>query len=280
MVQQQDIQDFLKIHRAKITPEMAGLKVYGPRRVKGLRREEVAMLAGISVDYYKRIERGRAGVLSESVIEGLVHALHLDSAASAYLRQLLHAAESRRGESTESRAQAEIRPSLTRLLDTMTQPAYLRNNRFDILATNELARALYSPIYDYDPSPTPNIARFLFLAPQAPEFYLEYEKTRFEFAAVLRSEAGKALNDPALQGLIEELKATSQAFCEAWEVFDISYHCPGPKLLGHPVTGPLRLDFEVLELPNDAGLRINTYTCRPGSPEADLLRLLEDRASA
>src|SRR3954451_6160642 len=175
-----DLREFLTTRRARITPEQSGLPVYGAdRRVTGLRREEVALLAGISVEYYTRLERGSVGSVSESVLDGLVHALQLDEAERDHLYRLVRTASTpTRHAVRRTPARRRVRPAIERILDQMPMPAYLRNGRFDILAANALGQALYSPLYDHaaahTPGQVPNSARFCFLDPNASEFFVDY----------------------------------------------------------------------------------------------------------
>ena len=169
-----DLRDFLVTRRARLTPEQAGLQVFGgQRRVSGLRREEVAALAGISIEYYTRLERGSIGEVSDSVLDGVVHALQLDEAERDHLYRLVRTKSNRRPV-RRSPAKRRVRPTVQRMLDLMPTPAYLRNGRFDILASNELGRALYSPVYEQ--GATPNTARFVFLDPAAADFFVDFER--------------------------------------------------------------------------------------------------------
>ena len=198
-----EIRDFLTSRRARLTPEQAGLPIFGAnRRVVGLRREEVAMLAGISVEYYTRLERGNVGAVSDSVVDGLAHALQLDDAERDHLDHLVHTAATRR-RARRSPVKKRVRPTIQRMLDLMPMPAYLRNGRMDILAANDLGRALYSPVYD-DYGDTPNTARFAFLSRQAPEFFTDFTKVQDDAVAFLRAEAGRDPYDKDLQDLIGE----------------------------------------------------------------------------
>ena len=166
-----DIREFLTSRRAKITPEQAGLPAYGSnRRVTGLRREEAAMLAGISVEYYTRLERGNAAGASEDVLEGVARALQLDEAERAHLFDLVRAANATSRPTRRRPAQERVRPTVQRILDSMTAPAYVRNGRLDLIAANRLGHALYAPVFE-DPSGTPNMARFIFLTPRACDFF-------------------------------------------------------------------------------------------------------------
>jgi transcriptional regulator with XRE-family HTH domain len=267
-----DIRDFLATRRARITPEQSGLPVYGAnRRVTGLRREEVALLAGISVEYYTRLERGNVGGVSDSVLEGISHALQLDEAERDHLLRLVRAAVTRRP-TRRVPSRKRVRPTLQCILDLMPMPAYLRNGRFDILASNELGRALYSPLYEE--SSTPNSARFVFLSPNAHEFFLEFDKIQDDAVAFLRAEAGRDPYDKGLQDLIGELSTRSERFRQRWASHDVRYHRSGTKRLHHPLVGDLSLDFEALELPGDEGQRLNVYTAPPDSTTAEALSML------
>jgi transcriptional regulator with XRE-family HTH domain len=267
-----DIRDFLATRRAKITPEQAGLPVYGAnRRVTGLRREEVALLAGISVEYYTRLERGNVGTVSDSVLEGVAHALQLDEAERDHLFRLMRTAATRRP-SRRTPSRRRVRPTIQRMLDLMPMPAYLRNGRFDILAANDLGKALYSPLYEE--SETPNSARFVFLSPAASEFFLDFDKVQNDAVAFLRVEAGRVPYDKELQDLIGELSTRSETFRQRWAAHDVRYHRTGTKRLHHPLVGDLALDFEAFELPGDEGQRLNVYTAPPDSPTAEALAML------
>ncbi len=267
-----DIRDFLTTRRARITPEQSGLPAYGAnRRVTGLRREEVAVLAGISVEYYTRLERGNVGGVSESVLDGVAHALQLDEAERDHLFRLVRVAATRRP-TRRAPSRRRVRPTIQRMLDLMPMPAYLRNGRFDILAANDLGRALYSPLYEE--SDTPNSARFVFLSPAAPEFFLDFDKIQDDAVAFLRAEAGRDPYDKELQDLIGELSTRSERFRQRWAAHEVRYHRTGTKRLHHPLVGDLALDFEAFELPGDEGQRLNVYTAPPDSPTAAALDLL------
>jgi transcriptional regulator with XRE-family HTH domain len=273
-----DIREFLTTRRAKITPEQAGLPVYGAhRRVSGLRREEVALLAGISVEYYTKLERGAVGSVSDGVLDGLVHALQLDEAERDHLYRLVRTATtpaSRRA-ARRSPAKKRVRPTIQRILDQMPMPAYLRNGRFDILAANDLGRALYSPLYDQaDAGENPNSARFLFLDATAPEFFLDYDTVVNDCVAFLRAEAGRDPYDKELSALIGELSTRSEDFRHRWAAYDVRYHRTGRKRFHHPLIGELELDYEAFELPGDTGQRINVYTAPPDSAAEEALDLL------
>jgi len=268
-----DIREFLATRRGKLTPEQAGLPVYGAnRRVTGLRREEVALLAGISVEYYTRLERGNVGSVSGSVLEGVAHALQLDEAERDHLYRLVQSAGTRRPP-RRTPARKRVRPTIQRMLDLMPMPAYVRNGRFDIVAANDLGRALYSPLYDVH-GDRPNSARFLFLTSCAAEFFLDFEKVQDDCVAFLRAEAGRDPYDKDLTELIGELSTRSESFRQRWAAHDVRYHRTGAKRLHHPLVGELTLDFEAFELPFDAGQRLNVYTAAPDSASAEALGLL------
>jgi PAS domain-containing protein len=276
-----EIREFLSSRRARVTPEQAGLPAYGGnRRVKGLRREEVAMLAGVSVDYYVRMERGSLAGASESVLEALADALKLDEAERAHLFALARASgarSSRRG----STAPASVRPAIQQVLDAMTDaPAWVRNGRHDIVAMNQLARALYSPVLA-DPRRPANTTRFVYLNPEAAEeFFVDYDRIANDAAAMLRLEAGRNPHDKALIELVGELSTRSDLFRQRWASHDVQFHRSGQKRLRHPVVGQLDLDFESMELASQPGLLLNVYTAPAGTPTADALKLLASWAAS
>jgi transcriptional regulator with XRE-family HTH domain len=275
-----EIRDFLTSRRARITPEQAGLPAYGGnRRVAGLRREEVALLAGVSIDYYTRLERGRAQGASDGVLEGIARALHLDEAERAHLFDLARNGAApaaprspRRAAPQPGRGQA-VRPSARRILDSMTAPAYVRNARMDILAANRLGAALFAPVLN-SPAQPANNARFLFLDPAAADFYAEWERQAQDVVAMLRTEAGRNPHDKGLSNLIGELSTRSENFRTWWAAHNVRFHRAGVKRFHHPVVGDLTLSFEALELAADNGLQISAYTAEPGTPSDDALKLL------
>ena len=273
-----EIREFLVSRRARITPDKAGLPVYGTnRRVKGLRREEVAMLAGVSVDYYTRLERGHLAGASETVLVALARALQLDEAEQAHLFDLARAANAH--PATRRRAGPNrVRPSVQRVLDALAAPAWIRNDRADVIATNALGRALYSPLYD-DPVRPANTARFTFLSPQARDFYRDWDGTTRDMVAVLRGAAGRDPYDKGLSDLVGELSTRSELFRTLWAAHDVLLHRTGRKNLHHPVAGDLDLTYEAFELPSDPGLRMLVYTAEPDSPTAQALDFLASWAT-
>jgi transcriptional regulator with XRE-family HTH domain len=269
-----EIRQFLTSRRARITPEQAGLPVFGgPRRVLGLRREEVSLLAGVSVDYYTRLERGNMSGVSESVLEALARALQLDDAERAHLFDLARAA----GPSVRQRrrpAQQKIRPSVQWIIDAMpATPAFVQNGRLDVLVANRLGRALYSDMFA-DPVRPANHARFVFLNPRAQEFYANWDRAASDTVAILRSEAGSDPYDRNLSDLIGELSTRSDEFRTRWAAHNVRIHRAGVKHFHHPVVGDLSLNYEMMELTADTGLAILAYSAEPGSRSGDGLSLL------
>ncbi len=276
-----EIREFLSSRRARITPEQAGLPAYGGnRRVKGLRREEVALLAGVSVDYYVRMERGSLAGASESVLDALASALQLDEAERDHLYALARESGAS-GTRRKKSAPTTVRPVLQQVLDVITEaPAWIRNGRHDVLAMNQLARALYSPVLA-DPRRPANTARFVYLEPEAAEeFFVDYDQIARDAAAMLRLEAGRNPHDRALIELVGELSTRSELFRQRWASQDVRFHRTGRKRLRHPAVGQLDLDFEAMELPSEPGLHLNVYTAAAGSPTADGLKLLASWAAS
>jgi transcriptional regulator with XRE-family HTH domain len=269
-----EFRDFLTSRRAKITPEQVGLAANGGnRRVTGLRREEVALLAGVSADYYIKLERGNARGVSDSVLEALSRALHLDEAERAHLFDLANAANTTTREAPRT-TKPHVRPSIQRILDSMsTTPAYVRNRRLDILATNQLGQALLAPILAAPRRP-PNVARFMFLDPAATDYYRDWERMAAGTVAILRAEAGRDPYDKALIELVGELSSPSALFRTRWATHNVLQHRTGVKTLRHPVVGELTLGYEALELPADTGLTIMAYSAEPATPARDALNPL------
>lgn len=243
-----EIREFLTTRRAKITPEEAGLPVFGGdrRRVPGLRRDEVALLAGISSQYYTRLERGNATGASDSVIDGIADALQLDEAERTHLLELISAAGTTR--SPRRPAPQRIWATVQRVLDSMSgTPAFVLNGRLDILAANELGLALFSPVYA-DPVRPANTARFVFLDRHSTEFYRDWNRVANDTVALLRAEAGRHPYDQRLSNLIGELSTRSDEFRGRWAAHDVQIHTTGVKLIHHPVVGDLDLSFETFPL--------------------------------
>jgi transcriptional regulator with XRE-family HTH domain len=269
-----EIREFLTSRRAKLKAADVGLPDYGPRRVPGLRREEVAVLAGVSVPYYTRLERGDLAGASDSVLDALARALQLDDAERAHLFDLARAAQPMRPPPPRRRtAKHRIRPSVQQLLDAMTGAAvHIGNDRLDILGANALGRALYLEMFDGQERP--NAARFVFLDPRAREFYLDWDRIARDVVATLRSAAGRNPYDRDLTDLVGELSTRSEEFRQHWARHDVRFHASGVKHFHHAQVGDLELNYERLEVVFDTGLTIFTYTADPGTRSAEALSLL------
>jgi transcriptional regulator with XRE-family HTH domain len=269
-----EVREFLTSRRAKITPEQAGLATYGygPRRVPGLRREEVALLAGVSIAYYTKLERGDTAGVSEPVLEALARALRLDDAERAHLFDLARAQETT-ARPRARRSPDRVRPGVQRLLDAIIAPAMVRNGRMDILATNPLGRALYSEMFA-DPRRPVNSARFTFLDPHASGFFVDWDHAADDSVAVLRGEVGRDPHNRALSDLVGELSTQSDEFRMRWARHDVRYHDTGSKRLHHPVVGDLELTFEVLTPVADPRLTLFAFTAEPDSNSQKALDLL------
>ncbi|MEU3985367.1 helix-turn-helix transcriptional regulator [Streptomyces sp. NPDC026672] len=266
---------FLRSRRERITPEQAGLPTYGQRRVPGLRRGEVATLAGVSVEYYTRLERGNLRGVSDGVLDALAQALRLDDTERMYLYDLARAAGPAPGARARRReARPAVRPSVARIVEGMPGlPAYVMNNRLDALAANPLGRALYAELYA-DPTCRGNVARFAFFNPAARRFYTDWERMARFAVGALRIEAGKQPYDRELSNLIGELSTRSDAFRVMWGSQDVHVFRDSTKRLNHPVVGDLELDQETMSLPDESGLSVVVYSAAPGTPAEDALALL------
>lgn len=269
-----DIREFLASRRAKVTPQQAGLPAYGGnRRVPGLRREEVALLAGVSIDYYIRLERGHIAGASEEVLDAVAGALQLDEAEREHLHDLARAAK--RPARRTRRTRGPLPDSVLRVLHSMTDsPAFIRNGRLDILATNTLGRALYAPLFTDAAAQTTNVARAQFLTPAGRDFFPQWETSVNTTVALLRTEAGRAPHDTELTGLIGELVTRSEEFRSAWAKHNVRLHHTGRKSFHHPAVGDITLDFDAMELPAQPGLTLTAYSAAPGTPDHDALTLL------
>ncbi|MBS1697186.1 MAG: helix-turn-helix domain-containing protein [Actinobacteria bacterium] len=274
-----EVQDFLTSRRARLSPEQAGLPAYGRfRRVPGLRREEVALLAGVSVDYYIRIERGDLGRASDAVLAAIAGALQLDEAETAHLFDLARGADrpARSVASTRARASA-LRPSVLRMIDAIVDaPAIVRGIGFDYLGANRLGRALYAPLFAQE---RPNSLRFAFLDPAARTFYREWDQVAQDLVATAHAEVGRHPSDPALAAIVAELSGSSDEFRTMWAAHDVRFHRTGVKRLHHPVVGDLDLTYEGLDLSADPGVMMAIYTAEPGSGSADALQMLASWAA-
>jgi transcriptional regulator with XRE-family HTH domain len=275
-----EIRQFLTTRRAKISPERAGLPNYGrTRRVPGLRREEVALLAGISIEYYTRLERGDATGVSDDVLDALARALQLDDVERAHLSDLIRTANATRP-TRRHPTRDRVRPSVQRILDTMAgTAAFVRNGRLDILSANPLGYALYSPAF-LDPHRPVNLARFVFLDPASTRFYGDWDGIAAAAVGSLRAEAGRDPYDRALTDLIGELSTRSHEFRVRWAAHDVKYYRSGTQPFHHPLVGDLTLNYDALEIPTDPGLTMLAYTADPDSPAQQALDDLASWASA
>ncbi|MFJ9379965.1 helix-turn-helix transcriptional regulator [Streptomyces sp. NPDC101455] len=267
------IREFLTTRRARITPQQAGVvSAGGVRRVPGLRREEVARLAGVSVEYYTRLERGRAGQVSETVLDAISRALQLDDIERAHLFTLARPASPahRRRPMSPQR----VRPGLYRLLDTLDHvPAMIQGRRMDVLASNKMGRALFAD-FDARPHRDRNMARYVFLDAHAPELLVDWERSAGDCVAHLHLYAGRHPDDPQLTELIGELSLRSPQFRHLWGNPDVVCHGMGTKRFHHPLVGDLTLDHEVLGISGDPDQALVVYTPEPASPSAEALNLL------
>ncbi|MGO4601388.1 helix-turn-helix transcriptional regulator [Terrabacter sp. 2YAF2] len=270
-----EVRDFLTSRRARLTPDQAGLTLYGTnRRVKGLRREEVAMLADVSTDYYTRLERGNLSGVSESVLESVATALKLDESERVHLLDLARAANAG-GRRRRTTGKQQLRPGVQRILDSLSAPSYVRNNRLDLLGVNQLGRALLSDLYSADTT-CPNLARYLFLDDRSRDFYADWTAVAKDVVASLRLQAGHTPYDRGLTDLVGELSTRSEEFRTWWAGHTVRLHRTSTKQMHHPVVGDLELTGEALELPGDAGLTIITYTVEPSTPSAEALQFLSN----
>jgi transcriptional regulator with XRE-family HTH domain len=271
-----DLSEFLTSRRARLTLAQAGLPDFGGRRrVPGLRREEVALLAGMSAEYYKRLERGTAAGVSEAVIDGVSRALQLDDAEHAHLLDLTRAV----GAGADPRRRRPARkPQLTagmqQTIDAMsTVPVFVQNGRLDAVATNALGRALFSEMFTGDREPV-NAARFVFLDSRAQTFYRDWEANTGQIVAILRAEAGRSPHDRRLSDLVGELSTRSDLFAKLWSAHDVREHRGGTKRVHHPVVGDLDLTYQSMDLTTDRGLQMLVFSAEPASPSAERLQLL------
>ncbi|WP_129658308.1 helix-turn-helix transcriptional regulator [Rothia uropygialis] len=274
-----EVAEFLRGRRDRIAPEQVGLIGGGRRRVPGLRREEVAALTRVSVEYYARMERGDLSGVSPEVLDALADVLWLDEAEAAHLHDLARAASTRPPRRRRS-ADPSVRPSLQRLLDAITgAPAWIRDRRSTIVATNPLGRALYAPIID-DAANGSNTARFVFFNPAAEEFFPDWDRVADEVVATLRSYAGQCPRDKALTDLVGELVTRSEEFCTRWGRHGVRFPRLGVKRIHHPLVGDLELDYEALDMPADPDWFLFAHTAEPGSSTHERLQLLGNLAAS
>jgi transcriptional regulator with XRE-family HTH domain len=277
-----EVREFLISRRAKITPQHAGLPHVGARRVPGLRRGEVAALAGVSIEYYSKLERGALAGVSASVLDAIARALQLDDAERAHLFNLSRVADGTSaimGPRRRTTKRWTPRPSLRWTLDAITHgPAFVRNGRMDLLAANRLARALYAELYN-DPRRPPNFARFAFLDSASRQFYPDWDWAADISVAILRTEAGRDPHDKDLQDLVGELSTRSDEFRRRWGFHNVRDHGTGVKTFHHHVVGDLTLAYESFDLRAEPELSMTIYAAEPDSPTAHALALLASWAA-
>jgi transcriptional regulator with XRE-family HTH domain len=277
------VHDFLVTRRARITPDQVGLPAGRNRRVPGLRRSEVAAMAGLSVEYYAKIERGALAGVSEQVLDAIARVLLLDDAERAHLAHLARPDDdaptlTRRTRRTGT--QPLTRPSLQWALDAVTAgPAFVRNGRMDLLAVNRMARAFYADLYA-DTRRPPNIARFTFLDAAGERFHPDWDTAADICVAILRTEAGRDPHDRGLHDLVGELSTRSDEFRRRWASHNVRHHGSGTKRFHHPVVGELVLAYEGLDMTAEPGLVLTIYTAEPGSASAERLGLLGSWAAS
>lgn len=277
-----EVREFLVSRRARLSPEQAGLPAGTGRRVPGLRRSEVAVLADVSVEYYSKLERGAIGGVSAAVLDAVARALQLDETERAHLFDLARAADgipvSGRPRRRTARNPA-TRPSLHWALEAFTDGvAVVRNTQSDVIAFNALGRAFYSPLIG-DGGRTPNFARFQFLDPASRDFYPDWDLFADMCVAVMRAEAGRDPHNRALQDLVGELSTQSDTFRQLWGAHNVRTHGAGTKRFHHPLVGDLTLAYEEFAVTAEPGHILLVYTAEPGSPSAERLRLLASWAA-
>jgi len=246
--------------------------------VPGLRRREVADLAKVSIEYYIRLERGNLTGVSESVLESLALALQMNDAEREHLFDLARAQGSARRRA--ARPAQRIQPHLQATIDGFTGgPAFVRNGRLDVLATNLLGRAVYAEMFE-DRIMPPNLARFAFLDDRARRFYPDWNRAAADTVAILRTEAGRDPHNEDLTKLVGMLSTRSTEFRERWAAHDVKQHYTGRKHFHHPIVGDLFLTYQALDLFGDPGLSVLVYTPQPGTGTDEALRLLASWAAS
>ncbi|OMH26731.1 transcriptional regulator [Tersicoccus phoenicis] len=280
-----EVSDFLRSRRARLTPDAVGLTASSTgRRVKGLRREEVAILAGVSAEYYNRMERGKLAGVSASVLYAVARALQLDDAEEQHLFDLARTANATTAATRPGSKRAATRPAVAartqRLLDGMVElPAYARNARCDVLAMNRLGAALMPGLRPNGKQPA-NIARFIFLDPSSQEFYADWERIARDIVAAFRIEAGRNPYDRALTDLIGELTTRSHPFRTWWASHNVRLHTSSTKTIRNPVVGEIEVTGEALTLASEPDVTIIAYTAEPASTSEERLRLLASWAAS
>ncbi|WP_431279919.1 helix-turn-helix domain-containing protein [Leifsonia poae] len=267
MVDETALGAFLKARRGRLRPADVGLASSSRRRVPGLRREELAALAGISTDYYLRIEQGRVAHPSAQVLDALARVLRLDERSAVHLRQLAGL-----GEPIATDEADLVEPGLQELLDQLDVPAYIVSRYLDCLASNALARAL-SPNY----APGHNLLRQLFVDPAERALHLDWNDAAASVVGGLRQVAGAASSDPRLNGIVYDLSERSDEFRMLWSRAEVGYRPSGDSHMLHPLVGELHLQRRRFDLPESGGQHIHLYFVEPGSESAERLNALRGR---
>ncbi|WP_229075918.1 helix-turn-helix transcriptional regulator [Actinoplanes sp. DH11] len=268
-----DLSGFLRTCRANTNPETAGVgapDTAAGRRVRGLRREEVAHLAGVSVDYYTRLEQGRHSTPSDAVVDALARVFQLEPAARAHLADLARPARHR----TRKTPPQRVRPAMQQMIASMTEhPALILGRRTDVLAANPLARALLTD-WTRLPARDRNYTRWIFLDPYARTAFLDWPSVAADVVGTLRLYAGRNPDDVRLSELVGELTIKSSEFRTWWNSHKVHERTHGTKHMTHPAVGPITLRYEALALPGDEDQTLFLYTADPGSASQENLRLL------
>ncbi|MFF5437086.1 helix-turn-helix domain-containing protein [Streptomyces achromogenes] len=268
-----ELSEFLRSRRARLKPEDVGLSGFGRhRRVPGLRREELAQLAGVSVAYYTRLEQGNGRNVSAEVLDAIARALRLTDAEHAHLTHLAKPKALKKKQ--QGARQQQVRPALRQLLQTMESvPAYVVGRRAEILAWNRMAAALFGDWGEVPPAER-NWARLVFLRPEYRDLFVDWEQKAIDIVCALRMDAGCHPDDPRLSALVGELSVKSEEFRRLWATHDVREKSHGVKHLHHPLVGDLALNFETFRLTDGSEQSLVTYHAEPGSPTAESLRLL------
>ncbi|SOD84174.1 helix-turn-helix domain-containing protein [Streptomyces sp. Ag109_G2-15] len=267
-----ELSEFLRSRRARLKPEDVGLRDFGRhRRVPGLRREELAQLAGVSVAYYTRLEQGNGRNVSAEVLDSIARALRLTDAEHAHLT---HLAKPKAHKKKPAARQQQVRAALCQLLDVMEGvPAYIVGRRAEILAWNRMAAAVFGDWSELPPAER-NWARLVFLHPDYRDLFVDWEQKAIDIVCALRMDAGCYPDDPRLSALVGELSVKSDEFRRLWATHDVKEKSHGVKRLHHPLVGDLSLHFEGFRLTDDSDMSLVTYHAEPGTPSAESLRLL------
>ncbi|MBP2479499.1 transcriptional regulator with XRE-family HTH domain [Crossiella equi] len=268
-----ELADFLRRARSQVDPTRAGLPADGRiRRVRGLRREEVALLAGVSTDYYARLEQGRRIRPSSAVVDAIGRALDLDEAGRAHLADLFELPTTR--PAARSRGVQRVRPGLYQLIDTLDgEPALVLGRRTDVLAANRMAKALFTD-FDALPPKQRNYARWMFLDEDVRSLFVDWPDMARAAVESLRFEVGRDPHDAATTALVTELRERSQEFDQWWEQHRVHQRTHGSKRLRHPLVGDLTVEYETLALPGDPDTALYIYTTEPGSPSRRAMDIL------